>query len=31
METTANDRLLHFMARPFWVKYGKFGVRSQFH
>jgi hypothetical protein len=30
-ETTANDLLLHFMARPLWVEnYGEFGVTSQF-
>jgi hypothetical protein len=30
-ETTANDLLLHFMARPLWVEnYGEFGVTSQY-
>ena len=30
-ETTANDRLLHFMAQPLYVeKHGEFGVTSQF-
>jgi hypothetical protein len=31
IETTANDRLLHFMAQPPKVeKYGEFGVTAQF-